>query len=1304
MAEFQRPQGFFFDFLGVNTRDTPDALQPGKYSSAQNIRATGKRSVRTRPGYIPLFSTGNVAITDIRSYAALNTNSAPRFLARDANGNIWLDNGVKAGNLNGAPGYGAAMVPFRPAESAQSWMYVATAGDYQRFSAPSSNNGVTQAKVGIAEPQEQVEAAPQAPEIITINGNWAPGGTTGVLGSQNRTTDTVVAALPDPAMTTRFSVQVSPTLQYLAGMLVNFGSNATYVPVEDVIPPIGGSLTIQSIYYANNNSGSCTIVLPQLPIGQISPGPEVPIANLRRGSLITIGTELAYVWSTIEGPSGVVAIKTSTNNTWTPGAAIAGVPAIVVHSNSTPSGGINASEVFGTVGTSVVGNNNSGVRSGIGYFYFSPSNNPFIVPLSPGNNNFAQEDDYFHISLQVSDPTALVQMLILLNIDNNPFTDNMLYTAVRQSDFADILNGNQTVISALLQQADNDIIGEISPPGTTVPLVSATGAAQWLEVTVPLSSLSRLGEDQSKTLATFNGVAVQVIASNNVTVAISSLWVGGGGQPDIGNNGAPYQYQAVPMNSNTGVRGNPTPVMRYGVSARRQNVQVLTGRLNTSYDAQIDTWEIYRQGGTIDTYRFIGTASIGSNFTDSVFDDAQAAGDPIVIDNTEPWPTIDIPWSVSSNNNATIAAFGTILQVTLAYGFPSTITRWLPGTIFQVGGQDAFTLRSRPTVNGNTVTFELEEVISGPTPPSVFVLEPNVARQPLPYVWGPDAQGFFFGSGDAFRPGVVSWAKGYAPDAVPTGYNLELCAPSEPQLGGAIAGGVSLAFSSKRWWSLNFQSGNAEQLFVQTEIPVGKRVSSPYGHCSDGATVYFWAEDGIALTTGGPADSLTDTDLYNLFPHGPEKGVNVVRFGVTFYAPNYQLVALFRLSIKAGLLTANYIDNTGIPRTLLCDVATRAWSQDSYADPMSVIVSTDQPSAALTGNNATYASVILGDTNGKVWQGADQTNDRGNSNGVPISGVVATQEWDAGDQRANKLFGDMWLDAFAPSGLTAVPVVQSAAVGNNTTFPPAGRQQLTVSTGGGILEVFMGMGISWADDFSQNLAGPTHLHGWQPSFAPQVETTTDRAADWTDEGVPTNKWFQGFILDADTFDVAKNLTIQDADTGNNHAIQPSPVQHNGRQTIPYSFVTPFLAHTVRDVPLDRVPWMKYSIKYVFQPTPESVQTWWTQWTALGSKGYKHVPRVEASYSSAQPVVLTILSYDGTSPQLITLPATAGATQRTLLTLTPNKGQLYRFAAQSPAPFQMFLEDFIVHVCDWGRQGASREYKLLGGHFGDNAQI
>lgn len=232
----------------------------------------------------------------------------------------------------------------------------------------------------------------------------------------------------------------------------------------------------------------------------------------------------------------------------------------------------------------------------------------------------------------------------------------------------------------------------------------------------------------------------------------------------------------------------------------------------------------------------------------------------------------------------------------------------------------------------------------------------------------------------------------------------------------------------------------------------------------------------------------------------------------------------------------------------------------------------------------------------------------------------------------------------------------------------------------------------------------TVLHLWQSAVAAQVEITQDRNDDWTDCGNPGLKFFQGFKLDADTFGNSKNIQIRDADTQSLHAPQPSPINHAGRQTKPYSFATPFLAHSVRRESIDSVSWRKFGITYEWQPSPEFTYTWKTQRTSHGLSGFHHIQRMLFAYASSANVTLTVTAFDGVSPNVITLPSTGGQPQKVVVVFSFNKGLTYQYSAISPSPFQIWKSDLEVVLGPWGRQGAYTNYPLIGGASGDSAEI
>ena len=1239
---YQRPPGGFrFASKGVNLRSPADLIPPDKYSCLKNVRSVSDQTLQTRPGYVSLFTTSDAhPITDIKSYATLGTDSQPRFLARNTINKVYLDTGALVATLaGGSAGFGACMIPFRPPASPQSWMYVTNGADYQKLSAPDAGNNVTAQNVGIAEPYSShgptptvgaVPIAPTATDFTGLAAAWTSGGTAVGNAAGSYVTDTTGTPIADPLRASRYSIPVTDSAQFLVGMEVFF-SGAHQAPIQDVLPACAAANVTGAFYYVGA-TGGCQISL------------SVDLSStLRRGSIVTItqapNSENLFVQSCIQGPGGTCCIETSTVATYT-GGTIAGVPAIIVDGTVAGTQAITSPNVTATM------------TVGTGYLQYTLASNPFAAYT---------QDDYVHLTLLVTNLAQVTTVNIIFDTGGS---------------------GAPDYASSILTY---------SLTGASLAAIAVAGGLFSLQF--PISAL--LGFDGMP--ANVQGIRVSVTTAGDpgaAIITVGSIWVGGGGFPDIGDTGIPYRYRSIPRSSLTGAQGNSTATMRYGVSSRRQEIDLTFP--SAAYDSQIDTWDEYRYGGSLTSYRYTDSAlSAVGTATDDVFDDTAQSGAPLPVQNYEPWPSIDSPYRPPSAST-TAAVVGTWVTLT-AVAYPATITRWLPGTLVQIGGS-VFTLRCRPFASAGNYVFEIEENGGVFSSTSFVVNEPIVARQVLPYLWGPDDTGTIFGSGDSLRPGVLYYSAANNLDAAPQTNIIELCPPSEPLMKGAIFGGMVWVPSSSRWWAL-YSAFLGITPYTWIERDIGKAQSAPFAICSDGLRAYFWPKDCIAATNGGGYEDLTSDDLLPLFPHEGVVGINIIRSGVTFYAPDYSRAATFRLNVSNNILRAIYQDSTGTYRILVCDLRTKAWSTDVYHDSLCSDCVPDQPSGTLTTAPSLFTHEVFGDIAGKVWGQQDAHND----NGSPIPVVIGTFEWDGGDERAQPQWGDVYLDCLPASagGISATPVSQGAGIEAATVIPQGTRTFAPVSVGGESLQKSLGLLLSWTDDFTSQSV-PSQALRWGLSEIPQPEITTDRFDDWTETG--TNRFWQGLILDADTFNLAKSIKVRDSDSLTLHILQPATATHNGRQTIAYSFVTPFWAHSVRLEPQDVVPWRKFSVQYVNEATPESVQTWKTQASALGLTGYMSLLRIEAAWAGSSDITLAISSFDGQSPSSITLPSTAGAYEKTLLTLTANKGQLFTFNATSSKPFQLFLNDWVVWVAPWGRMGPATPYRNLGGPFGDKATI
>lgn len=1213
MGDFARdPKGFRFKWEGMKLNAAPDALAPGKYPIAINIRAYSDTTLRSRPGLTQLFQ-GELLhqyFTDLRAYAALGTDDLPRILARTADDSIYLDNGVRVGVLAGGGGTSlgpasAAFIPFRPNQSPQPYMYIANGVDYQKFSAPSPSNVVIQQKVGIAEPQVPPNAYLQQYLSVAIaSGVFANGGMAGASSGSTRASGAVGAAVFNPLGDHKnWIFQVPSTDQFQRLQFIDTAGNTSQI--QDVFPPVVQNLQMKSLYYFTGTTGRCVLVLNTLAGSEdaatVSIGAPNYFASIRRNAIIQIGTEACLVLSATIGPDGTVAVETSTISTHTTAELVALVPALQVMAN-TP---IAITIAPGQAITDPVTARAYVVTAGIGTQQFTLAFNPFINVTS---GLIASQDDYLTFGFKVDVLANLTEMKVLIDVSDGTFSKDFYYYTVRAADIAAAINNTITQIAiaqTVTQRAlidEEDAISANNEGVTVSGAQSAPGNNAWTQVAFTLGEMTRVGNDQTKSLMT--ATAVQFLWNTNATINVvqdGMLFTWGGSWPDVGDVGAPYRYRVRPRSSVTGAKGNPSPETRYGVNPRRMPVMVTLP--SATYDSQIDTWDIFRYGGTITSWRFVGSVpSTTTSFQDIYVDDAVGAGEALDFDNFEPWPSIDLPLNVTAT-----AINGTVALVTIPGA--TNVLRYLPGNLVQIGGLNVYTLRSRPVlISGTTYRFEFEENAGAGGAMSISIYEPSLANQPLPYMWGPDVSGTLFAVGDLLRPGTLYFCKSNAPDSAPDSYNIEIVQPSEPLLGGEVMDGLGFVASTERWWALYPQPNNPLQRYNFVEQPVSRGLAAPSGHCTDGKQIYFWAKDGIWGTSDG---SLTDADLYPLFPHEGVPGDNVVYNGQTIPAPDYSQAPKFRLSYALGFLYAIYPTLTGgSPYAMLvCDLKRKAWSLDQYGSEIFNVYKTEQQVDSGSLGTAQLNPVVLMSglldpafLQGAIYTQTDFTNDN-LTVPVPIACILAVNEFDGGDVRAPKQWGDFFLDLIpaAAGGVSARPMSLGAGIVAPTIIPSsASRQRLPVSVGGTLVSDFLGLYLSWTDDYTVQTQ-PTQLFIWQPSFD----------------------------------------------------IQP--------------------ARTIG---------------------------WKTFGTSFGLQGFGHIQHIALAWVSTAPITLTVTTFDGTSPQAITIPSSSGAYQKALFTLTFNKGQLFTFQATSTQPFQIFEEDIEIHVGAWARQGPYQIFKSFGG--GDRA--
>lgn len=396
-------------------------------------------------------------------------------------------------------------------------------------------------------------------------------------------------------------------------------------------------------------------------------------------------------------------------------------------------------------------------------------------------------------------------------------------------------------------------------------------------------------------------------------------------------------------------------------------------------------------------------SSASTTFFDHLLDTDVAANPLLEFDNFQPFPSIDLPKAGTVNVSGGVATWqsGDFFNV-----------RWLPGTVIIVG-TIAYTLDKRPT-DARHLTATNTEIVGGistvvpitsGTGLSYNIAEPILAAQPLPYMWGPtDNVNFAFAVGDPLRPGTLYWSKGNNLDAAPDTNQQDVTSPSEPLVNGCIVGGLGWVASAERAWLIypNFFNalatvqGTVGSTWTLQESSLKRGLYMPRCLTVDGGdNVFFRAKDGIYMSPGGQGgQSITDEDLYNLFPHEGRIPEPITRAGYAIYPPDDSQPQLQKMNVANGYLYYDYIGTNGRPQTLVFDIAAGGWVVDVYQYPAFVHVLEEGPNV-----NGT----LVGCTDGSVRPLTD--------NGAEIAtSVILMPSFNAGDTRAQKHFGDLFIE------------------------------------------------------------------------------------------------------------------------------------------------------------------------------------------------------------------------------------------------------------------------------------------------------
>lgn len=1005
--------------------------------------------------------------------------------------------------------------------------------------------------------------------------------------------------------------------------------------------------TILGIIYDAGTSGPCTIVVTGLGSQLAGDSAEFVASSLGMrvngvgpGSIVQLNfgggnTEEIQVLDVINGPDGSACIRCSTANTHSIGESISFAATLIV---SSPLSLVVGSQLIWGQGNAL----SSALTAGEGTI----SSSALFTANNFGVNGFAfKQQDYIFIMAYMDNPQNMVDFTVYLDVDvdgNNDFAHNAFYFVLTANDLVD---------------------------------PSLQGEAQWQMYSFRLADMLRIGSDPAASLNTIYGVRFTVDCIGTLNIAVSSTMLVGGGNIDVGTSINDYYYRYRGRNLD-GATTNWSPPSRNGLHLVRN-----VGLVQIPGSPPWDKVDVSRFGGALDAFTYVGTcdATTAWLLTDNLADESVLSNPQAQLDDFQPFPDSDASYSGVCNviGNKIVWVSGATFKTSWGAGTEIIIA----GIVYNLYTSPVSTILLEIVQNG---TYQLSVAFQLP--------QPILLANPLPSVWGPtDDTGTIFACGSQYQPGVVFWTNGNAPDNASDKNQLELTSPSQPLLNGCLNAGRSIVAAVKSkdkasWWAM-YPQLNSPQQYQPVELQIGRALWNRTGLATDGSIIWFISEDGIYMTALSAAQSITDEDMRDLFPHDNEVGRSVsVGGGITIYPPNMTLP--MQLNYNNGLLFFDYQDSNGDFATLVYDIRIGGWvSYETY--PVGCNLHYGEEGQGIN-------SILLGGIDGHLYQFGGTYDAAGAAPGtqLAIAGQINPPAFDGGDFRNDKKWGDLVADYNATGAATGIVLTPQfndyavAPIAATTLGPTSGRvMSFPVDLAQSLYRNLAPL-ITWAEKVL------IRLYGWQPSYISQPENTALRITDWTNAGYPGAKFVQGLILEADTANVALSINIQ----GDAGAVGANiSVQHNGQTEIAYSFV-PFVAHLLRLAQITANSlWKFYAVRWVFEPMPELAVNWTTQPTTHDLSGFMHVRELQIALMSTSTVTITIQA-DNVALPAITIPSTGGAYQKVHLLLppNPNKAKSYIYSFTSTVGFRLFKRDIEVKVKQWGSTGGYIPFNPFGG--------
>jgi hypothetical protein len=759
--------------------------------------------------------------------------------------------------------------------------------------------------------------------------------------------------------------------------------------------------------------------------------------GLARNSLIQISSELVRVVEVIPDPSGVFySIRAATQTAHAAGETVTGLVSWYVYTANAHVTGESITSVYVDVtGVAALGSTatetasiNAGSASG--------------RPIDPAN-------DYFHISVYLANASVVTSLILKVDIGDASFTENYWTWTI---------------------------------PGTSL-------ADGWNDLTLTISSGVLVRNDPTRSFATIAALQAGLVTTAASNFGFTAWYFFGTYGPEVPpNSPVGIIYQSRFRDSSTGAHSVPGPQNRQALFPIREEI-IVTPLI--SITPGVDTIDIYRLGGTVTSFLYVGSAanSFGVTYLDSLPDvSVLDASEPPDLTAIQPWPLLGLPLS------GTVSVSGTSVTWTSGNEFPLHL---LSATVIEINGT-AYQIYGQPTTPTSLQLFLDAGVLSSA---SFLIASPTVAGQALPYAFGP-LEGPFapvvFALGDPVNGGTLYYSNFSDADSASDQNSLELANPSEPLISGGTWNGIVFAGSRETLFRVQYSflttlGASSNVNYQWQKIPSPSGMWSRWACCTTPIGLAFLGRDGIYIATDQGAQSISDSVLYPLFPHDAQPA-SPVNSGSNIILPvDMTAVQYLRLSYTDGTIRFSYVDSGGNSVTLIYEISKKRWFLNNYADKIQAWylvegTGTLPESQQILGLSLDQSQVYLAGGN--------------TDNNSPIFSLVLTPSLDGGDERAQKLYEDAMIEVDGVGNLSV-----AAAFDFAQTFSAVPDFILTglitqiiqpIAAADGIgLHLNIGAKFAWTGG-----PGGPRLYAWEPSWYEQPYLTTHLQTQFINLSLP----------------------------------------------------------------------------------------------------------------------------------------------------------------------------------------------------------